>query len=119
VNDTAGHQAGDQVLKDIATGLSSLLRTSDTLTRFGGDEFGLILADCDMANASRICEKLRAFVASYRFASAGVDFIFGISIGVVRVDPGAFSSKELLSLADQACDAAKADGRKKVSFLQY
>ena len=116
VNDTAGHQAGDQVLKDIATGLSGLLRTSDILARLGGDEFGLILATCDMANASRICENLRAFVASYRFASAGVDFIFGVSIGVVSFDPGAFTSKELLNLADQACYTAKAEGRNKVSF---
>ena len=116
VNDTAGHQAGDQVLNDLATGLSGLLRTSDILARLGGDEFGLILAACDMANASKICENLRAFVASYRFASAGVDFIFGVSIGVVRFEPGAFTSKELLNLADQSCYAAKADGRNKVCF---
>jgi diguanylate cyclase (GGDEF)-like protein/PAS domain S-box-containing protein len=116
VNDTAGHQAGDQVLKDIATGLSGLLRTSDTLARFGGDEFGVILAACDRANASRICESMRAFVASYRFASGGVDFIFGVSIGVVRFAPGTFTSKELLRLADQACYAAKAEGRNKVCF---
>ena len=116
VNDTAGHQAGDQVLNDIAKGLSNLLRTSDTLARLGGDEFGVILAACDMANASRICETLRAFVASYRFASGGVDFIFGVSIGVVRFEPGTFTSKELLRLADQACYAAKAEGRNKVCF---
>ncbi len=116
VNDTAGHQAGDQVLKDIAKGLSNLLRTSDTLARFGGDEFGVILATCDMANANRICESFRAFVASYRFTSGSVDFIFGISIGAVRFEPGTFTSKELLSLADQACYSAKAQGRNKVCF---
>ncbi len=114
VNDSAGHQAGDQVLKDIAEGLSYLLRTSDTLARFGGDEFGLLLTACDVDNALRICEAMRAFVASYRFASGGVDFIFGVSIGVVSFEPGAQSSKFVLNRADEACYAAKAEGRNRV-----
>ena len=114
VNDSAGHQAGDQVLKDIAEGLSHLLRTSDTLARFGGDEFGLLLTACDVDNALRICEAMRAFVASYRFASGGVDFIFGVSIGVVSFAPGAQSSKFVLKRADEACYAAKAEGRNRV-----
>ena len=114
VNDSAGHQAGDQVLKDIAEGLGRLLRTSDTLARFGGDEFGLLLTSCDIDNALTICEAMRTFVASYRFASGGIDFIFGVSIGVVSFASGEQSSKDVLNSADEACYAAKAEGRNRV-----
>ncbi len=116
VNDSAGHQAGDQVLKEIADGLSQLLRTADTLARFGGDEFGLLLAACDIDNALGICETMRTFVANYRFASGGVDFIFGVSIGVVSFVPGVETSKSVLQQADKACYAAKAEGRDRVSL---
>jgi len=113
VNDTAGHAAGDKLLKQVAGLLRSRLRGSDLLARMGGDEFAVLLRDCPMEPGNRIAESLRHVVAEIRFDWEGTIFRIGASIGVVHFEAGA-AITQLLSEADSACYLAKEQGRNRV-----
>jgi len=84
VNDTCGHSAGDQLLRQLAHLLQTTLRQDDLVARLGGDEFGVLLLDCDMDRACQVAEKLREAVAGFRFFWESRIFTVGASIGVVR-----------------------------------
>jgi len=114
VNDTAGHRAGDQLLKIVAKCLDDEVRDRDTLGRLGGDEFGLLLDNCPLDKAVDIAETLVAAVRSIEFSWQGRRFELGISAGLVSVDKHASTAEELLSHADVACYAAKDAGRNRV-----
>lgn len=111
VNDTGGHAAGDTVLRNVAERLTSQVRKSDTVARLGGDEFAVLLHQCPTGHAREIAEKMRVAVVDYRLAWEGHEFVVGASIGMVRVDGGFTSAKEVLAAADNACYAAKHRGR--------
>lgn len=113
VNDTAGHLAGDEVLKDIATLLQEKTRKNDFLCRFGGDEFGLILKDCDINTAKNIAKKLIDSVLEYSFFWEGKKFKIGLSIGIAPIDSTSISPTTVLSNADSACYRAKDLGRNR------
>lgn len=110
VNDTYGHLAGDQLLKEIARCMNRALRRQDLLARLGGDEFGILMGDVSPAEALTIAERLRSEVLSSTFVIGAERLQPTLSIGMIPVS-GNHSAQELLSLADSALYAAKEQGR--------
>jgi len=118
VNDTCGHVAGDELLRQVTGLLREQLRVSDMLARLGGDEFGLILHGCPLDQALVLAERIRGSIQDYRFAWEGRSFSIGVSIGVVEITPDERDLGRLMSAADAACYAAKEDGRNRVHVYQ-
>jgi len=114
VNDTSGHAAGDQLMRQVSAVLQRRLREGDTLARLGGDEFGVLLENCSSENALRIADELRQTVIEFHFAWENRSFTIGVSIGVVNVEDGLFTIADVLSAADAACYMAKEKGRNRV-----
>ena len=114
INDTCGHMAGDELLRQLAHVLEKHVRRGDTLARLGGDEFGIILDGCDLDQARAIAETIKEAVSSYRFAWHGGVYSVGVSIGVSAVMPDELSRAEVLNRADSACYLAKEEGRNRV-----
>jgi len=81
VNDTCGHAAGDQLLRQVGALLKQQVREGDSLARLGGDEFGVLLENCPMHEAIRIADELQKCIADFRFVSEGRSFTIGASIG--------------------------------------
>lgn len=111
VNDTCGHIAGDELLRQLSHMLEGMLRDSDTIARLGGDEFGVLLPGCSLENAEHLASKMRNAVREYNFTWDGKNFQVGVSIGVVPITTDTHDVTEALSAADVACYAAKASGR--------
>lgn len=111
VNDTCGHQAGDQLLRNIATILSQTLSERDLLSRVGGDEFCMILQGVDAQSAIPKLERLLKNVAAFRFSWEEKVFHIGASIGVVEIDQQRMNAVDLVKDADNACYTAKNNGR--------
>jgi diguanylate cyclase (GGDEF)-like protein/PAS domain S-box-containing protein len=118
VNDTAGHSAGDEMLKQIAALLHTRIRARDTLARVGGDEFSLLLENCPLGNALEIAENLVATVGDFRFSWGERRFAVGVSIGVVPVTVAITERAQLMTQADVACFTAKDLGRNRVYVYQ-
>jgi diguanylate cyclase (GGDEF)-like protein/PAS domain S-box-containing protein len=118
VNDTCGHVAGDELLRQLATVLFTKIRDRDTLARLGGDEFGVLLGECPMDNARTIAEKICSSVKDFRFVWQDKVFEIGVSIGVVRVDATSEGVTSVMSAADTACYAAKDKGRNRVHVYE-
>jgi len=114
VNDTCGHPAGDELLRQLGSLMRTHTRESDTLARLGGDEFGVLLHDCPLARARAIADNLSCLVSDFRFTWEGRPFSVGASIGVVEINAGIRSVADLLKAADGACYAAKERGRNQV-----
>ncbi len=115
VNDTAGHLAGDELLRQLSTLFTSLVRKSDVLARLGGDEFGLLIYDVGLAEAMRLATQLRAEVESFQFHWEGKNFSVGASIGLVLIDERWETRSALFGAADAACYDAKNQGRNRVA----
>ena len=118
VNDTCGHHAGDELLKQLTSRLQGLLRESDTLARLGGDEFGVLLVGCPVKRASEVAEKIRADVEQFKFVWEDRVFRVGTSIGLVPINKNTGDLTELLSAADSACYVAKEGGRNMVHIYK-
>jgi len=118
VNDTCGHAAGDQLLRQVSSLLKQLVREGDSLARLGGDEFGVLLESCPMQEAIRIADELRQCVGDFRFVSEGRSFSIGASIGVVHIADASLSLTDVLSAADAACYMAKEKGRNRVQVYR-
>lgn len=114
VNDTCGHRAGDDFLRQIAGHICVHLRQRDTLARLGGDEFAAILENCTLSQGEHIAAKLRETIQAFRFNSEDRIFKVGASIGVVEVTSKVASATEALSMADVACYSAKESGRNRI-----
>jgi len=114
VNDTCGHVAGDELLKQVAILLKEPVRESDTLARLGGDEFGVLLEHCSLAHAEEVAGRMLQLVEDFRFAWLDKTFTVGASIGLVMLDGHEQTHTELLRAADMACYAAKDKGRGRV-----
>jgi diguanylate cyclase (GGDEF)-like protein/PAS domain S-box-containing protein len=114
VNDSAGHAAGDELLRRIAALMLCRIRESDFLARMGGDEFGLLLTACPHDMAERIAASLRDGIAALRLDWNGHSHQVGASIGVVHVPPHWASLDECLAAADAACYKAKQSGRNAI-----
>ena len=118
INDTCGHQAGDELLRELSERLLHLIRQNDTLARLGGDEFGVLLCHCPPERAEAIAHRILEAVQALRFAWEGRRFDVGVSIGLVPVNGPAHTLPEILSQADSACYAAKEDGRNRIYVWQ-
>lgn len=118
VNDTCGHIAGDELLKQLAHHLAREIRASDMLARLGGDEFGIILERCSVEKARRIADGLRQFVKDFRFVWQQRSFEIGVSIGLVPITAEAGNLTDVLAAADSACYVAKDEGRNRIHVYQ-
>ena len=118
VNDTCGHVAGDELLKQLTLVLRVVLREGDTLSRIGGDEFGILFSGCSIASARRLAEKIRRQVEDFRFAWEDKSFRVGASIGLVPVTADSGTISDVLSAADSACYVAKENGRNRIHIYQ-
>ncbi|MEX0733353.1 MAG: EAL domain-containing protein [Steroidobacteraceae bacterium] len=114
VNDTCGHPAGDQLLRQVTGLLQTRVRAHDVLARLGGDEFGVLLEHCKPEQALRIADTLRQAIHDLRFQWGSSTMQIGASIGIVEIDQRTESVATLLSAADIACYSAKDGGRNRV-----
>jgi len=118
VNDTSGHAAGDELLRQVGALLRPRLREGDVLARLGGDEFGVLLPHCPPSPALRIAEALRKAIVDFRFAWKNRSFTIGVSIGLVNLAEGPHTLASVLSAADAACYLAKDKGRNRVQVYR-
>ncbi len=114
VNDTCGHIAGDELLRQLTTLLKNKIRDGDTLARLGGDEFGVLLGFCHLPQAEQIAEVLRETIQDFRFTWDDNIFSIGASIGLVALDENSEDLTNILSNADTACYIAKERGRNRI-----
>ena len=118
VNDTCGHVAGDELLKQVAALLERGIRDSDMLARLGGDEFGVLFEGCELDKAAEHAEAMRLKVRKHRFVWQGKPFDSSISIGLVPITADSVNMAEVLKNADAACYVAKDSGRNRVQIYQ-
>jgi diguanylate cyclase (GGDEF)-like protein len=114
INDTSGHAAGDELIKQVSQLLQATLRERDIVGRLGGDEFGIMLTQCSHQDALRVAEKVRKAVVELHFAWGVRSYRVGVSIGVVLLDSRSSSLKEVMKSADAACYMAKEKGRNRI-----
>jgi len=117
VNDTRGHIAGDQLLKQLSETLQLHVRQGDCLARMGGDEFTLLARDCTLEGAQRIATIILEAIRGLRFAWDSQTFNLGASIGIAAITANSHSAEEVLSHADIACYMAKDLGRNRVHLF--
>ena len=116
VNDTCGHAAGDELLQQLSKILLGFVRKRDTLSRLGGDEFGMLLENCPLDKAIEIANKLLKAIDAFHFTWSDNTFTLGISIGVVPIDRSTADIGSTMSAADSACYIAKESGRNQVQI---
>ena len=114
VNDSCGHIAGDNMLREVAALIKDQVRDSDFVGRLGGDEFGALLIGCPIDKARQIATDICNAIADYRFVWKDKIFNIGISIGLVEISPASGSLQDVMSAADSACYMAKQSGRGQV-----
>lgn len=114
VNDSCGHLAGDELLRQISGLLQSVVRSRDTLARLGGDEFGLLMEHCSIEQVHRVAEYARKAIEEFQFIWNSKLLNVGISIGVVPITCENKSVADILRNADAACYAAKRAGRNQI-----
>ena len=114
VNDSCGHLAGDNMLREVAMVIKEQVRDSDFVGRLGGDEFGALLIGCPIEKARQIATDICNAVADYRFVWKDKIFNIGISIGLVEISHVSGTVQDVMSAADSACYVAKQEGRGKV-----
>lgn len=117
INDTCGHAAGDAVLVAVARALSIVLRRSDFICRWGGEEFAVLLVNTDPAEALQVCERMREAVSAVSISHEGKMLHATISIGLSDCLSCGHSLDVMLSRADQALYAAKAAGRNRINAV--
>jgi diguanylate cyclase (GGDEF)-like protein/PAS domain S-box-containing protein len=117
INDRCGHQAGDELLRQVASLLLSRVRATDVLARLGGDEFAVVLRNCPFDKALEIADSMRQAIKSFRFSWDDQVFEIGVSIGVVPVADGG-EMAQILRAADAACYMAKEKGRNRIHIFQ-
>ncbi|HEX5764108.1 MAG TPA: EAL domain-containing protein, partial [Woeseiaceae bacterium] len=118
VNDTFGHTAGDELLRQISELVQSNIRSTDVLARLGGDEFGILLERCTEERAIEVSEAIRSAVEAFRFTWQEAYTSVRCSIGIVMVNKDTQSVASIMSSADVACYSAKDMGRNQVHLYQ-
>lgn len=114
INDTCGHIAGDELLKQMAVRLKDQLRDSDVVARLGGDEFGILFEGCSIEEAEKLSNKILSEIKQTRFIWDNKSFEVGASIGVVPINNMSGNVSDVLSAADTACYEAKDQGRNRI-----
>jgi diguanylate cyclase (GGDEF)-like protein/PAS domain S-box-containing protein len=118
VNDTCGHSAGDELLRQLTSIMLTRMRGSDTLARLGGDEFGALLEACPVDQGVRIANALRETVREFRFVWEGKTFSVGVSVGLVPIDAESGDVNQVLANGDATCYEAKNRGRDRVQVYR-
>ncbi|MEC4896169.1 MAG: EAL domain-containing protein [Oscillatoria sp. PMC 1050.18] len=118
VNDTCGHIAGDELLRQVSNILANNCRKSDLLARLGGDEFALLLYNCTLEGGESIAQNILEKIQEFRFVWQNQSFTIGVSIGLVLIDCISFNVEEVINAADAACYAAKSYGRNRIYIYQ-
>jgi diguanylate cyclase (GGDEF)-like protein/PAS domain S-box-containing protein len=118
VNDTCGHSAGDELLRQLTSVMLARMRGSDTLARLGGDEFAALLETCPFDQAVRIANATRETVREFRFVWEDKTFTVGVSIGLVPINADSGNLNRVLSIADACCYEAKNRGRDRVQVYR-
>jgi diguanylate cyclase (GGDEF)-like protein/PAS domain S-box-containing protein len=118
INDTCGHVAGDELLRQVSSLLKDQIRKRDTLARLGGDEFGVLMEHCSVQQAWRVADTLRSAVESFRFIWEDKYFSIGVSIGLAPITLSSGDISRVLSAADAACYMAKEQGRNRIHIYQ-
>ncbi len=118
VNDSCGHIAGDELLRQLGHILLDVVRQRDTLARLGGDEFGILMEHCSLEHAKRTAAALKEAVQDYQLIWEGQSFRVGVSIGLVAITEATPNLTELLKGADAACYMAKELGRNRIHVYQ-
>jgi diguanylate cyclase (GGDEF)-like protein/PAS domain S-box-containing protein len=118
INDTCGHLAGDELLRQLGELLRKHIRQYDFVARLGGDEFGILMYNCSSSQAFQACEKLRDLIKDFSFAWEDRSFTIGVSIGVSSINTVSGNAVDLLKEADAACYAAKEKGRNRVHVFR-
>ncbi|RJT44589.1 PAS domain S-box protein [Rahnella woolbedingensis] len=114
INDTAGHAAGDELLRQISTLMQEHIRNSDRLARLGGDEFALILFDCPADQGLSTLAKLVSEINQFEFIWEDKIYRIGASAGLTKMNDPDVSGSEYMAQADKACYTAKNNGRGRV-----
>lgn len=121
INDVHGHQAGDEVLRQVACLIREQLRRSDVVARYGGEEFAALLSHADLENALEVAQRIRLKVERHRFISAGTELRVSVSVGVSTYTPReappsvAQIRQKLIEQADAALYRAKREGRNRIA----
>lgn len=118
INDSCGHAAGDELLRQLALLLKGNLRERDTLARLGGDEFALLLENCSIPDALEVADTFRAEVQRFRFKWGDRIFSVGMSVGMVAINADSGTAASLMSAADAACYVAKDRGRNQIHLYE-
>lgn len=118
INDTCGHDAGDELLRQLARLLKKYITDHDTLARLGGDEFAVLLGNCDLEYATSVAQTLHRAISDYRFVWRDASFTINVSIGAVAIEHSTQDIATVLSAADTACYSAKEEGPKHVHVYQ-
>jgi diguanylate cyclase (GGDEF)-like protein/PAS domain S-box-containing protein len=118
VNDTCGHAAGDELLRQVSALLQDRMRQRDTLARLGGDEFGILLEHCPADQALSLALELRDMVRDFRFNRQGRSFTIGVSIGIAPLTASTDGVAAAMCAADAACYIAKEQGRNRAHLYR-
>ena len=114
INDTCGHTAGDELLKQYTAKLVALLRPADFLARVGGDEFGILLEKSTLLQALEFAGRIQEMTQHFRLVWEDQVFSIGVSIGLIGIDSRSVSVAAVMSRVDAACHMAKEEGRSRI-----
>lgn len=114
VNDSCGHVAGDEALRQVGSYIAAAVRSGDMVARVGGDEFGLLLSDCSVAKGMEIATEIKRAIHDRRFTWEKKSFEMGASIGMIEIDRDTPSVNEVYVIADDLCRRAKREGRDRI-----
>ncbi len=117
INDTCGHAAGDELLKQVAEALLAGVRKTDVVARLGGDEFCLLLKNCNAAQARRVTEDIRHDIEQIHYVWGSSSLEISASIGVCEISKSAMDMQDVMQSVDIACSAAKRSGRNRVHIV--
>jgi diguanylate cyclase (GGDEF)-like protein/PAS domain S-box-containing protein len=118
INDTCGTLAGDELLRQIASHVQANISRKDVSARIGGDEFAIILRDCEPEDSINVAKRLKDAVESRKFAWQSSVYPITLSIGIVSLSLGSEDSHAMLAAADDACHLSKEEGGNKVNVFQ-
>jgi len=114
INDTCGHMAGDELLRQLGLLLAENIKPQDTLARLGGDEFAILMTQCGLAQAEKTAQNILELIADFQFMWEKNIFSIGASIGLAEINSQTKNTTEILIGVDSACYAAKDLGRNRI-----
>jgi diguanylate cyclase (GGDEF)-like protein/PAS domain S-box-containing protein len=118
VNDTCGTMAGDELLRQVASHIQTNIQRQDISARIGGDEFAVILMNCDTTDSSNVATRLQAAIQRQRFIWQNLTFPLSLSVGIVPIDREVGDIHAVLAAADDACHLSKEEGGSKTTVFQ-